>query len=83
MPAALLAARPVSFNLSTAKTFAPGEKPKIHLYAQNVDELEFRVYRVEDPAKFLSGLEGPALVWRAGLGTEGEDRRADVAGEVP
>ena len=57
MPAALLAARPVSFNLSTAKTFAPGEKPTIHLYSQNVDELEFRVYRVEDPARFLSGLK--------------------------
>jgi uncharacterized protein YfaS (alpha-2-macroglobulin family) len=57
MPAALFAARPVSFNLSTAKTFAPGEKPTIHLYSQNVDELEFRVYRVEDPPKFLSGLK--------------------------
>jgi uncharacterized protein YfaS (alpha-2-macroglobulin family) len=54
--ATLMAAGPVSFNLSTAKTFAPGEKPKIHLYTQNVDELEFRVYRVNDPAKFLSGL---------------------------
>jgi uncharacterized protein YfaS (alpha-2-macroglobulin family) len=57
MPTALLAARPVTFNLSTARTFAPGEKPTIHLYSQNVDELEFRVYRVEDPAKFLSGLK--------------------------
>ena len=57
MPAAMYAARPVTFNLSTAKTFAPGEKPTIHLYSQNVDELEFRVYRVDDPAKFLSGLK--------------------------
>ena len=36
MPAAVFAARPVTFNLSTAKTFAPGEKPTIHLYSQNV-----------------------------------------------
>ena len=55
-PAQLLAARPVSFNLSTNRSFAPGEKPTIHLYAQNVDELEFRIYRVQNPAKFLSGL---------------------------
>jgi uncharacterized protein YfaS (alpha-2-macroglobulin family) len=57
MPTTLRAARPVAFNLSTAKTFAPGEKPKVHLYSQNVGELEFRVYRVDDPAKFLSGLK--------------------------
>jgi uncharacterized protein YfaS (alpha-2-macroglobulin family) len=57
MPAPAFAVRPVTFNLSTAKTFAPGEKPTIHLYSQSVDELEFRVYRVDDPAKFLSGLK--------------------------
>ena len=55
-PAQLLAARPVSFNLSTNRSFAPSEKPTIHLYAQNVDELEFRIYRVQNPAKFLAGL---------------------------
>ena len=55
-PAQLLAARPVSFNLSTNRSFAPTEKPTIHLYAQNVDELEFRIYRVQHPAKFLAGL---------------------------
>jgi alpha-2-macroglobulin len=57
MPTAMFAVRPVTFNLSTAKTFAPGEKPTIHLYTQNVDELEFRVYRVDDPAMFLSRLK--------------------------
>jgi alpha-2-macroglobulin len=55
-PTGLLAARPVSFNLSSNRSFAPTEKPTIHLYAQNVDELEFRIYRVKDPAKFLAGL---------------------------
>ena len=55
-PAQLLAARPVSFNLSTNRSFAPTEKPTIHLYAQNVDELEFRIYRVQNPGKFLAGL---------------------------
>ena len=51
-----LAARPVSFNLSTSRSFAPTEKPTLHLYAQNVDELEFRIYRVQNPGKFLAGL---------------------------
>jgi uncharacterized protein YfaS (alpha-2-macroglobulin family) len=53
---AQLHAAAVSFNLSTNRTFAPTEKPTIHLYAQNVDQLEFRIYKVHDPAKFLGGL---------------------------
>jgi hypothetical protein len=44
------------FTLSTYKTFAPGENPKIHLYARNESELEFRVYHVNDPEKFIGGL---------------------------
>jgi uncharacterized protein YfaS (alpha-2-macroglobulin family) len=44
------------FNLSTYKSFAPNEKPKLHLYARNVDSLEFRVYRIDDPDKFVAGL---------------------------
>lgn len=59
----LLASGPVAFaapepyfNLSTYKSFAPGEKPKIHLYARNVDALEFRVYHIDDPDKFIAGL---------------------------
>ena len=46
----------VSFNLSTSKSFAPGEQPQIHLYTHNVDALEFRVYRVNDPVKFMENL---------------------------
>jgi uncharacterized protein YfaS (alpha-2-macroglobulin family) len=46
----------IGFNLSTGKTFAPGEQPKIHLYTHNVDALEFRVYRVNDPVKFMENL---------------------------
>jgi hypothetical protein len=48
--------RAVSFNLSTNRTFSPDEKPTIHLYAHDVDELEFRVYRVNNPEKFLTDL---------------------------
>ena len=50
------ASRAVSFNISTNRTFSPDEKPTIHLYAHDVDELEFRVYRVNDPEKFLTNL---------------------------
>jgi alpha-2-macroglobulin len=50
------AERAVSFNLSTSRTFSPSEKPSIHLYTHDVDELEFRIYRVDDPEKFLSNL---------------------------
>ena len=46
----------VSFNLSTNRTFAPGEAPTIQLYTHNVDALEFRVYRVNDPVRFLENL---------------------------
>ncbi len=44
------------FTLSTNKTFAPGDKPKIHLYTRNVSQLEFRVYRVQNEEKFIAGL---------------------------
>jgi uncharacterized protein YfaS (alpha-2-macroglobulin family) len=46
----------VSFNLSTSKSFAPGEQPTFHLYTHNVDALEFRVYRVDNPVKFIEHL---------------------------
>jgi uncharacterized protein YfaS (alpha-2-macroglobulin family) len=46
----------VSFNLSTSQTFAPGEQPTIHLYTHNVDALEFRVYRIKNPVKFVENL---------------------------
>ena len=54
---ALHATATVSFSLSTSKTFSAGEKPSIRLYAQNVDALEFRIYRVNDAPKFLSHLK--------------------------
>ncbi len=46
-----------SFSLSTTRTFAPGESVKIQLYARNVPELEFRVYKVRDTEKFFAGLK--------------------------
>jgi len=56
-PAVHAADAPRSFSLSTSRTFAPGESVKIQLFARNVPELEFRVYRVNDAQKFFAGLK--------------------------
>jgi uncharacterized protein YfaS (alpha-2-macroglobulin family) len=44
------------FSLSSNRTFGTGEKPSIQLWAQGVDMLQFRVYRVNDPVKFFENL---------------------------
>jgi uncharacterized protein YfaS (alpha-2-macroglobulin family) len=47
------------FSVSTNKTFLPGEKIGVHLYATDVTALEFRVYKVNDPAAFVEKLDSP------------------------
>src|SRR5579863_9719681 len=47
------------FALSTTATFASNAKPVVSLSAWNVDVLEFRVYRVDDPVKFFQHIEDP------------------------
>src|ERR1700760_3486194 len=47
------------FSLSSTRTFASNSKPQINLSAWNVDSLEFRVYRIEDPSRFFEQLEDP------------------------
>ncbi len=47
------------FSLSSARTFASNGSPSVNLSAWNVDLLEFRVYRVEDPLKFFQQIEDP------------------------
>ena len=57
------------FSLSSQRTWMPGEKPEVAVYAHNVSSLEFRVYRVNDPVKFFSQMQelhnfgghGPAM----------------------
>jgi alpha-2-macroglobulin len=41
------------FSLNSSQTYVPGQKVSIDVWAQNLDTLEFRVYRVNDP--FLGG----------------------------
>ena len=45
------------FSLSSGKTYGPGEKASIAMWSQNIDALEFRVYRVKDPVLFFQKLE--------------------------
>src|SRR5439155_835430 len=47
------------FSLNSYRTAGPGGKPAIQLSAFNIDALEFRVYRVNDPLQFFRQLENP------------------------
>jgi alpha-2-macroglobulin len=44
------------FSLSSSLTFATGEKPSVELAAVDVADLDFRVYRINDPLKFFRQL---------------------------
>ena len=44
------------FSLSTTETFLPGDKVSIRLSSSGVSALEFRVYKVNDPAAFFERL---------------------------
>jgi len=48
---------PSWFSLTSSRTFMPGEKPEIAVSAHNVKQLEFRVYRVNNPVKFFSQMQ--------------------------
>jgi len=54
---ALAREKKIYFSVTTSKTFRPNEKPKIQLYAHDVDVLEFRVYRVQDTLAFFQKLD--------------------------
>ncbi|MDR3764005.1 MAG: alpha-2-macroglobulin family protein [Acidobacteriota bacterium] len=66
---------PPSFTVSSNQTYGPGEVPEIAVWSQNVNRIEFRLYRVHDPVKFFAllkdqhsfGLHGPGnshnLTW--------------------
>ncbi|MBZ5657875.1 MAG: alpha-2-macroglobulin [Acidobacteriia bacterium] len=50
------AEKPGFFSLNSSRTYVPGQKVSIDMWAQNVETLEFRVYRVNDPVKFFVDL---------------------------
>ena len=48
---------PAYFSVTSERTYMPGEKIEIGVYSHHVAALEFRVYRVNDVAKFFSQLQ--------------------------
>jgi alpha-2-macroglobulin len=47
------------FSLTTNRTYSPNESARLWASYQNVDYLDFRVYRVKDPNKFFKQLDDP------------------------
>ena len=47
------------FSLTTNRSYSPNETARLWASYQNVDHLDFRVYRVKDPSKFFKGLDDP------------------------
>lgn len=47
------------FSLSTNRSFATNDHARVVINYQNVDHLDFRVYRVKDPVKFFKKLNNP------------------------
>src|SRR3954470_17002571 len=47
------------FSLVTNKTYSPNESARLWASYQNIDYLDFRVYRIKDPNKFFKQLDDP------------------------
>jgi uncharacterized protein YfaS (alpha-2-macroglobulin family) len=47
------------FSLSTHRTFGTTESPRLWVDYQRVDHLDFRVYKIQEPAKFFAQLSNP------------------------
>ncbi len=47
------------FSLASSTIFTTRESPAIYLTFQQVERLDFRIYKVGDPMAFLAGLEDP------------------------
>ncbi len=62
------------FSLSTNRTYATSENARLWLDHRGIENLDFRVYRVNDPQKFFSQLSNPHQM--------GEDEQEEVAPNV-
>lgn len=47
------------FSLTTNRSYSPNESIRLWASYQNVDYLDFRVYRIKDPNKFFKQLDDP------------------------
>ncbi|HEY0765480.1 MAG TPA: MG2 domain-containing protein [Pyrinomonadaceae bacterium] len=59
------------FSLTTNRSYSPNESARLWTSYQNIDYLDFRVYRVKDPNKFFKQLEDPHEI--------GEKEKAEIA----
>jgi uncharacterized protein YfaS (alpha-2-macroglobulin family) len=62
------------FSLSTNRTYATSENARLWLDHRGIENLDFRVYRVNDPQKFFSQLSNPHQM--------GEDEEEELALKV-
>jgi hypothetical protein len=60
-----------TFSLSTNRTYGTSDRARIWISYQNIDSLDFRVYRVNDPMKFFRQLNDPHQM--------GEQEKTEVA----
>lgn len=47
------------FSLTTNRSYSPNESARLWASYQNIEYLDFRVYRIKDPNKFFKELEDP------------------------
>lgn len=47
------------FSLTTNRTYGTSERPRLWLNYRDIDAIDFRVYRVNDPTKFFRQLDNP------------------------
>ncbi len=69
------------FSLSTNETFLPGDKVSVRLSSSGVNALEFRVYKVNDPAAFFERLADPHNFGT--INAEGTRRSRDAHRALP
>ncbi len=58
-PATTIASSKPYFSLTTNRSYSPNETARMWASYQNVEYLDFRVYRVKDPNKFFKQLDDP------------------------
>src|SRR5260370_34321328 len=68
------------FSLTTNRTYSPNESARLWASYQNVDYLDFRVYRVKAPVKFFKQLDDPHQM--GGTEKEAAAQRYDARGSI-
>ena len=69
-PPTILTSKPY-YSLTTNRSYSPNESARLWASYQNIDYLDFRVYRIKDPSKFFKQLEDPHEM--------GEKEKAEIA----